>query len=282
MMGELYTFYLANGSRDHFTSLDIPITYGGNVYKANSIRISGLKFKLSVGIDVDEQDIKIAAYPFDTLGGAEFITSVLNGALDSGYVARDRAFWAPTTGIPAIDYQAAPALVVRLSYMRCSTITKGGRTWVEMKLKSPMVLLNIDMPRNPYSPSCLHTLFDSGCTLSKAAFGTSGLVGAGSDSNSISWAGGVPVQTGTDGFPNYAQGRLLFTNGPNGGNQFAIATNGPTFLNLQQPMNVLPNVGDSFIAYVGCSKTSNTCTVKFSNAPNWRGYDLIPPVYVAI
>jgi uncharacterized phage protein (TIGR02218 family) len=282
MMGELYTFYLANGVVDYFTSLDVPITFNGNTFKANSIRISGLKFKLSVGVDVDEQDIKIAAFPWDTLGGSEFITSVLDGALDGGYVARDRAFWTPTSGIPAVDYKAAPALVVRLSYMRCSTITKGGRTWVEMKLKSPMVLLNIDMPRNPYSPSCLHTLFDTGCTLHKASFGTNGTVGNSSTLISVTWSGGIPVQTGADGYANYEQGRVLFTSGPNANTQFAVAWNDSTSLKLQQPMDVLPNIGDHFTAYVGCSKTLNTCTLKFFNQSNWRGYDLIPPVYTSL
>ncbi len=262
-MGELYTFYLVNGKRDYFTSLDVPITFAGNVYKANSIRISGLKFKLSVGVDVDEQDIKIAAYPWDTLGGGGFITSALDGALDGGYMVRDRLFWTPTTGIPAVDYLAAPALAVRLAIMRFSTITKGGRTWVEMKLKSPMVLLNIDMPRNPYSPSCLHTLFDAGCTLSKAAFGRNGVVGAAGDLTLIQWSGGVPNPTSADGLNTYAQGRVAFLSGPNQNTQFSIS-------------------GDDFIAYVGCSKTSNTCTAKFNNAPNWRGYDLIPPVYTAL
>ena len=282
MMGELYTFVLRDGTLDRFTSLDVPIDYGGQVYKANSIRISGLKYKLSVGVDVDEQDIKIAAYPWDTLGGGEFITSVLDGALDGGYIIRDRAFWTPTTGIPSTDYRSDPSLVVRLSIMRCSTITKGGRTWVEMKLKSPMVLLNIDMPRNYFSPGCLHTLYDSGCTLVKAVFGEAGVVGSGVNLLTIPWSGGVVNPTGGDSLPNYAQGRVLFLTGPNANNQFSVGNNDGSNLNLMQPLNVLSNVGDEFIAYPGCSKTLVTCTNKFNNAVHWRGFDLVPPVYVAI
>ncbi len=283
LMGELYTFYLADGTQDHFTSLDFAINYNGVIYKANSILISGLKFKLSVGVDVDEQEIKIAAYPWNTLAGGAFFSSVLDGALDGAYMARDRAFWAPTTGIPAVDYQAAPALVVRLSYMRVSTITKGGRTWVELKLKSPMVLLNIDMPRNYYQPGCLHTLYDSGCKLSKAAFGRGGKVGSsGLGQDTVPWAGGVVSPTGGDSLPTYAQGRLLFLNGPNENAQFSVANNDSNFLYLTQPMDVLPNVDDDFIAYAGCSKTLNTCIGKFNNGINWRGYDKIPPVYISL
>ena len=284
LMGELYTFFLADGTQDYFTSLDLPITYGGHTFKANSLRIDGLKFKLSVGVDVDEQDIKISAYPGDLLGGADFLTSVLDGALDGGYMARDRAFWAPNTGVAGLDYQQAPALVVRLSYMRVSTITKGGRTHVELKLKSPMVLLNINMPRNYYSPGCIHTLFDSGCTLNKGGYGKIGQVDSGVSLTTIPWVGGLPsgFVTGADSQPYFAQGRVRFLTGPNENAQFSIGNNDGGNLYLMQPMDVLPNVGDDFEAYAGCSKTLATCTNKFNNAQNWRGFDIVPPVYVSL
>lgn len=50
-----------------------------------------------------------------------------------------------------------------------------------MVVKSPLELLNIQMPRNVIQPGCRHTLFDTGCTLSAAAFTTSGACVAGSD-----------------------------------------------------------------------------------------------------
>lgn len=282
LLGEMYTFYLADGTEDYFSSLDIPINFNGHVFKANSLRIDGMKFKLSVGVNVDEQDIKISAYPGDKLAGGAFLSSILDGAMDGGYVARDRGWWEPVTGVAALDYQNPPSLVIRLSYMRWSTITKGGRTHVEAKLKSPMVLLNINMPRNYYTPGCRHTLYDSQCTLVKAAYGKIGIVDTGSTLQTIAWKGGVVNPVGGDSLPNYAQGRLLWISGPNENAQFPIANNDTTYLQLMQPMDIAANVGDVFIAYAGCSKMLSTCKNKFNNSVHWRGFDLIPPVYVSL
>jgi len=207
---------------------------------------------------------------------------VLNGELDSGYLCRVRAFWQSQTGIAAQDFQLAPFLVIRLSYLRASTITKGGRTHVEMKFKSPMVLLNINMPRNYYSPGCIHTLYDSGCTLIKSNFGTNGIVGPAPNLITIPWAGGVVSPTGGDSLPNYAQGRLLFSSGVNANIQFSIGNNDSNNLYLADPMDVVPAPGDGFTAYEGCSKTLATCTNKFSNQINFRGFPYVPPVYVSI
>jgi hypothetical protein len=282
LIAELYTFNLALGVSDYFTSLDMDVLYNGVTYKSKSLRIEGLHFKLGIGTSVDEQTLKISAYPSDVLAGGNFFTSVLDGALDGCFVARDRAFWTPTTGYPYLDYGAAPALVVRLFYGPVSTVTKAGRTHAEIKVKSPLNLLNLDMPRNYYTPGCLHTLFDSGCTLVKAFFGKAGKVGASPTTLVIPWSGGVNPVTGGDGLDYYAQGRVQFLNGPNENVQFAIGDNDGNNLYLQHPMDVLPNVGDDFIAYAGCTKTLNTCTAKFSNQAHFRGFPLIPPVYVSV
>jgi hypothetical protein len=281
LMADLYTFYLANSDTDTFTNLDIPITVSSVTYKANSIRVDGLKYKIEVGTSVDEQTIKISATSTDDLAGANFLTSILNGAMDSGYVARDRAFWPIVTGIPAIDFTYAPTLVIRLCYMRMSTITKGGRTSVEMKLKSPLVLLDLNMPRNYFQPGCLHTLFDGGCTLVKSSFGHNGVVSAVTPL-SVGWSGGISPPAGADGISNFAFGRLLFTTGILANSQYAIQDNDAVNLIMQIPFSTLPSIGDSFTAYVGCSKTLNTCTAKFSNNVHWRGYDKVPPVYISL
>ena len=50
----------------YYTNADVPITYQGRVFLANSLLIDGLKFKCSVGLEVDQQQITIAARPTDT------------------------------------------------------------------------------------------------------------------------------------------------------------------------------------------------------------------------
>lgn len=282
MIGDLFRFDLVTGLSDFFTALDIPVTWGGNVYKANSLRIWGLKFKQAIGLDVDEQEVKIAYYPGETLCGADFVVSAITGLLDGAYLTRSRAFWAPSTGNPSFDYTASPLGIVQLSYGRISEISQAGRTQFTMKVKSPLVLLDIELPRNYYQPSCTHTLFDVGCTLSKAAFGVNGVVDVGTTRTGFPWQGGVPIVTGADGIAYYASGRLLFTSGVFSGEQFFLEGNDAANLYPAYPFSQAPGIGDTFTAYPGCSKSPGTCTTKFSNFVNFRGFPRVPPVNVAL
>ena len=278
-IAELYTFKLLNGTSWYFTGADVKVTANGTGYVASALLISGLGYKVGIGFTVDEQEMRVAANPQDTsLDGVEFLAGISNGLLDGAYVTRQRAFWAS----PA-DVGSEPVVVVPIFIGRVSTITKVGRTAAQIKLKSPLVLLNIDMPRNFYTPGCQHTLYDSECTLVKSTFGYAGTVDIGPSALSIPWAGGVqPGPTGADGLGNYAQGRLLFTTGALNGLQFLIADNDISTLHMAYSFNTLPAQGDRFTAFFGCSKTINSCFNKFANLQNFRGFPFIPPVFTSV
>jgi uncharacterized phage protein (TIGR02218 family) len=130
------------------------------------------------------------------------------------------------------------------------------------------------MPRNLYQATCLHTLYDSGCTLVKNAFGTNGTVGAGSTPSVINWSGANVV---------YQQGSITFTSGVNAGVtanvNSVIAT---TSLTLGYPLQNAPSAGDTFTVYQGCDHTPGTCQNKFSNLLNFRGFPYVPPPQMAI
>ena len=64
------------------------------------------------------------------------------------------------------------------------------------------------MPRNLYSPACVHVLFDFGCGLVKNVYGANGTVGAGTSYLSIAWSGASAA---------YTQGTIVFTSGVNAG-----------------------------------------------------------------
>jgi uncharacterized phage protein (TIGR02218 family) len=281
LIGDLYSFTLVDGAQDFFSALDIPVVLNGTVYRADGLRIEGLKYKTGIGLQVDSQQVRIGAYPSDTLAGALFLSGVGAGLLDGAYLTRSRAFWQRQFGVPSLDYAQTPIAAVALSTMLISQIDKIGRTHVEMTVKSPTKLLDLDMPRNYYSPGCIHTLFDAGCNLTKSTFGVSGRV-ASVGQLAIQWNGGVPNATGADGLPTYAQGRLLFTSGVNANTQFSLSSNDSNNLNLLYPFSDLPNPGDEFVAYPGCAKTMNTCTSKFNNLLNFRGFPFAPQVYVSV
>jgi uncharacterized phage protein (TIGR02218 family) len=283
IVGHLYQFTSLAGANDYFTDLDFDIHYNGVVWKSSALRIDGLRRKTATGLEVDEQSVTILAQPTDTLFGANFLAGAETGLLDGCLITRFRAIWAVVTGNLLNDViNNAPLQVWTMFTGFASKIEKGGVTRVEMKVKSPLVKLEVDMPRNFYQPGCLWTLFDQGCTLDKNAFAVNGSVGAAPTSTAIPVAGGVPNPTAADTFENYQQGRILFTSGVNNGLLTLINANDSANLYLAYPLNALPAIGDTFTYWPGCSKSFNTCDVKFGNKANFRGFDKVPPIAVSI
>lgn len=283
LTAELYTIMLQSGTSSYFCSLDIPITIDANVYVANSLRFEGLKFKIAVGWQVDEQDLRIDALPGDTngAGGATFLAGLTQGLLDGATIIRQRAYWAVNTGIPALDFLQTPLGVITLFTGLVSNISKIGRTSVEMKLKSPMKYLDMDMPRRSYGSACPWTLYDlNTCKIVRATY-TQSFTVVSADATVIVVSSISPA-TGADGVPYFQQGRLLFTSGDNNGFQTLVGTNDSVSFILQYPMTVIPNVGDTFTVSAGCTKTANTCLAKFANLNNFGGFPRVPPVFTSL
>jgi uncharacterized phage protein (TIGR02218 family) len=260
LMADLYAITLINGAVLRFTSADIAVTLAGVTYPANGPTIDGLRYKIAVGLDVDEQTITIAARPTDLINGVPLLTALRRGALDGARLERARAFLA-AWGQPAIDG-------VTLFSGRVSTIDQIGRTVAQIKVKSDLVLLDIDMPRNTYQTGCIHGLYDSGCGLSKASHAVTGAVANGSGVGAINWSGAT---AGT-----FDQGTINFTSGANAGISQTIKQATGSALILAYPLDVAPGVGDGFIAYPGCDKTMATCAARFNNLSHYRGFPYTP------
>lgn len=283
IMAHLYAFTSVTGATDYFTDLDTAISYNEIFWKANSLRFEGILRKLSIGTNVDEQTVKIWAAPTDTLFGANFLAGVEEGLLDGAIIVRSRAIWNFVTGNAAYDVaNNQPLAVWPLFTGYMAEVVKGGASHVEIKVKSALNKLDVNMPRNYYQPGCLWTLFDQGCTLSKAAFTVTGTVGPIPPNPLLVPVNGGLTSLGADGLPMYAQGRLLFTSGVNAGLQVLIGNNDASNLYLAYPLNDLPSIGDSISFTPGCSKFHSTCVVKFSNGNNFRGFDKVPPVMVSL
>ena len=268
LMADAFSFTLRSGLILCYTNVDVAFSYGGVTYLANSILIDGLKYKASVGLEVDQQQITISALATDTVsGGAPFLQALRDGAFDGCEIERMRVFFSDRIGGTAIG-------AVTLFKGRLGTVDQIGRTSAKLTVNSDLVLLDIDMPRNIYQPTCLHTLYDSGCTLIKNAFGTNGTVGAGSTASLINWSGANA---------NFQQGSITFTSGVNVGvtaNVNAVVAG--TSLTLGYPLQSTPAAGDTFTVYYGCDHTPGTCQSKFGNLTNFRGFPYVPPPQMAI
>jgi uncharacterized phage protein (TIGR02218 family) len=264
IVADCYTFTLRTGLILTYTNADVPITLNGYLYLANSIVISGLKFKCSVGLEVDQQQISLSAKATDTINGVPFLKALAQGVFDGCEIQRERAFlnsWSAEDG-------ANPIGSVILFKGRIGTIDNIGRTSAQITVNSDLILLDMKMPRNVYSPACQHVLFDSGCGLVKSAFGTTGTVGAGSTKVVINWAGATA---------NFNQGTILFSTGANAGVSANIkSVNAGVNVALAYPLYAMPSASDAFTAYWGCDHSQATCNSKFNNQANFRGFPFVP------
>ncbi len=285
IMGHFYVFTSATGELDYFTDMDLDVNLGyfnGATFKANALRFEGMHRKVAIGLNVDEQTLKIWAMPGDTLFGANFLTAVEEGLLDGATLVRYRGVWQYVTGNVAQDLQQQPLALWPLYTGLISTIVKGGASHVEMKVKSALNKLTVNMPRNYYQPACNWTLFSAGCGISSSGYAINGTIGPNPTLTNLPIVGGIAAPNGNDALPNYSQGRLTFTSGVNSGLTVLIDTNNALSLTLAYPLDTAPSAGDTVTFYPGCSKSYTTCQSKFNNVQNFRGFDKVPPVMVSI
>lgn len=271
-MADCFTITLGSGSIANiaagqvlaYTNFDVPVALNGKTYLANSVQIDGLKYKSSIGVNVDEQTITLSAYPTMTIGGAPFLAAIQQGLLDGAEIQRDRAFFTSVSGaVPLV-----PLGSILLFKGRVTKIDSIGRTTAQIKVASDLTLLTIDMPRRLLQPNCVHALYDSGCTLARAAFTFSGSLGSGSSAIALNWAAATS---------NFQQGSIIFTSGANDGVVSTIKTATSGALTLAYPLPTPPTAGDAFTATWGCDHTLPTCTAKFANEANFLGFPYVPP-----
>jgi uncharacterized phage protein (TIGR02218 family) len=262
---ECFTFITTTGTQYTWTSVDYDVAYNGFTFLANGPLVSGLKYKGSIGLEVDKQQITIAARPADVINGAPFLIALRDGAFDGAPVYRDRVFLTGPAG--------AVVGGVRLFQGRVSTVDNVGRTQATLTVASDLVILDYDMPKNLFSPTCLHVLYDAGCGIIRGTFSLDGECGAGSNSSTINFTG---ARAGD------AQGSLVFTSGVNSNVRSTIRSvvTGSAY-NLMYPLPFAPEEGDEFNVAFGCDHTQFTCQTKFNNLLNFRAFPYVPPPQLA-
>lgn len=262
---DLFEFDLLAGEVIRSTNVDQDIVYGGNTYTAGVPLVQGVKYKGSVGLEVDRQQITVAARPTDTIAGAPILAAIAGGAFDGAVFTRTRVFFDKLGGMQQGG--------VVLFSGRVSTVDNVGRTFAQMTIASGLVILDYDMPRNLYSPNCIHTLYDAGCTVNRASFTVAGTVGSGSTASLINTTVAAVGQL---------QGVIIFETGVNAGMRATVKSLvAGTSLTLMYPLPDPPAVGDTIAVSFGCDHTRGTCQGKFANLVNFRGYPFVPPPQIA-
>ncbi len=260
MMADCYTFTLASGTVLRYTSFDITLTHGGTTWSAAGPVIERGNTRTVIGLEVDTLDLKTSPRDADLIGAQSWFQAACSGTLDGAKVTLQRAFL------------ETPPTVVGLLTMFVGNVgpITIDRMTIEKTSNSPLELLNTKLPRNLYQAACLHTLFDTGCGLSPAAFAVTGAVD------------GAPTRTGFNAALGQAPGwfdlgALQFTSGALAGTRRSIKRwNGGDFA-LLNPLPIAPAIGDAFTAWPGCDRLKATCeSAKFSNVVNFKGYPFVP------
>ncbi len=262
---ECFTFTTTTGTVYAWTNVDYPVTYNGLTFLCTGPLVAGLKYKATVGLDVDTQQMTIAARPTDLINGAPFLVALRDGAFDSAEVVRHRVFLTEPAGSVIGG--------VILFQGRISTVDNVGRTRATVTVASDLVILQYEMPRNLWSPTCVQTLYDVGCGIPRGTFAANGTANPGSTSNRV---------LTTVAAAQHAQGSLVWTSGANANARATVksVTVGAA-LNLMYPLPFAPTAGDTFTVHAGCDHTQATCQGRFNNVSNFRGFPYVPPPQMA-
>lgn len=259
-MADLYTFTLADGSVLRFSGAETDIKVGANTYSVGGLRFVRGATRLVIGLEVDTLDITVYTDAATTVAGKPFLSFVRAGGLDGAEATLERAFM--------LNWGDVSNGAVTLFAGRVAN-AEVGRASAKLTVKSNLELLNVKMPRNLYQPGCVHTLYDSGCGLLKSNYAVSGAAAAGSTKTVITSALGQAT-----GY--FDLGMVQFTAGANAGQKRTVRSFAAGAFTVSLPLPFAPAAGDAFTAWPGCDKTQATCTTKFNNLANFRGFPFIP------
>ena len=266
IMADLYTITLVGGSVLRYSAGPTALFANGYTF-ALGPKFERSKTRIVIGTQVDELEVKIYTEPTDLIGGLPFLQAAWQGELDGALLQLERAFMA-TYG------DTSPGTVVlfagRISDIDCT------RTGIDVKCRSHLELLNIQMPRRLWQSSCTHTLGDAMCQFDRSNLQATFSAGPGSSEAQIATSVSPTP-------PNlYIQGTVIGVTGANAGSSRTVANmpGGWVYVRLAFLSPILP--GDQFQLLPGCDRTLSTCTNLFNNVIHYGGFPYIPTPETAV
>ena len=265
IMADLYSFTLVGGSVLRYSAAPTPLTANGQTF-ALGPKFERSKTKVVIGVQVDELEVKVYSESTDLIGDLPFLQAAWQGQLDGALLQLERAL------MPAYG-DTSPGTVVlfsgRISDVDCS------RTGIDMKCRSHLELLNIQMPRRLWQSACTHIFGGPMCQFDRTSLAANFSAGAGS------------TQTVITNAPNsatpFAQGTITGLTGSNAGLSRTVAgyANGSTItVKVAFPFPIA--AGDQFELLPGCDRTIATCTNVFNNSVHFGGFPYIPTPETAV
>lgn len=270
-VADCLTIVQQDGTITRLTSATEPVTVESQYDGLDHTFVPTLPFtrgatKLVIGTEVDSLQVTLSPDPVaNLLGGIPWPAAARAGALDGAEVLLEKCI------MPAFGDTTPGTIILFWGTVGSPEIS---RSTITLQVQSDIVLLQAQMPRNIYQPGCLNSLFDAGCTLSRAAFLQTGEAQTGSTEDDIE----IDVSEG-DGY--FDLGTITFTSGVNAGLSRLIRSHASDVVTLVVGFPAAPAAGDDFEIVPGCDKLLTTCDAKFSNLAHFRGMPVIPAAETA-
>ncbi len=154
---------------------------------------------------------------------------------------------------------------------RLSEVTRQGAAF-----KAELVSLKADLERpigRTYARTCDAEVGDERCgvDLNGSAYRGEGVV---TDAFGLAWF----AASGLESFEPewFAGGMLAWTSGANAGATSRVVRNAGSDMQISARPRFPIEVGDAFVVTAGCDKGFSTCSGKFSNRDNFRGFPHMP------
>jgi hypothetical protein len=272
---ECYTIIPLVGDVMRFTSAPVNVnvvpldgsTTGKVPFQARAVTIEGMKYKTSVGTEVDEQQVKFGYTKGNLMwqGTLTLPQAAQLGRLDGARVRRDRLF-APAWGQPWV-------FGMSMFGGRVSSLTDVGVLSATVSVKSDMVLFSVQSPRALWIAQCVHSFGDSGCGIVAETLVENVTVGAGSTASVINWSGitagfamGVVELEGSDSVDR---------------TRTILSVNDGVSAKLIYPLDFVPPEGTPIKFYPNCQRLYSGCFWGADKADHFMGFPYIPVSEVA-
>lgn len=266
IMADLYTVTLVGGLVLRYSAAPTALSVNGYNF-ALGPRFERSKTRIIIGTQVDELEVRLYPEPTDLVGAATFLEAAWQGQLDGALLQLERAFM-PTYG----DTSAGTVVLFagRVSDIDCT------RTSIDIKCRSHLELLNVQMPRRLWQSSCTHLFGDAMCQFDRSTLQRTFAAGSGSTQAQIATVvSPAPANL-------FVQGTIVAMSGANAGSSRTVAnmSDGLVYVKLAFLSPVL--VGDLFRLLPGCDRTLATCNNLFNNATHFGGFPYIPTPETAV
>jgi uncharacterized phage protein (TIGR02218 family) len=257
---DLFTVSLLSGDVYRWASADRDIVFSGNTWSAMGPAIQRSKWSAKNTTEVSEMEITLYSTGLDFPSG-NLKKLIHDGLFDGAFIQLDRAYM-PTYGDTSLG-------LVTLFGGRVGKVEINA-LGATVTCVAANVLMQQNIPRNTFQLGCIHTLYDSGCTVDRGAHTATFTVTSASTLT-------VNFSESALGDPAiYVLGTLAIVDGIAAGQRRQIDGAGGQSITVAYPLLDVPAAGDHFTLTQGCSKTIARCT-QFGNLPNYRGFPNIPP-----